>query len=393
MKFLHFIVDQFYSKEFIELVQSNFKTEEHLFIIIKQRKKEFYINPEKYLNIKVFTYHGNFLINFFYSNYIKIRKIMKQAEFIFIHYLTEEISRILFRFKGKAKILWIMWGADLYKYIPLRLHDKHTSELLSELENRFKSTLKRFIFFFQYEIRKAVIKKIDYVISPIKGDFKLLKKYFKTKTKWYSKVIYPNPVDFEKIDKEVDPIDEKFNFKKNGGKLLLLGNSGAPTNNHLDIMIRLSEMKEQNFKIICPLSYGSPIYMKKIIIKGKKIFGDRFIPLLEFLKPDIYFHILKQIDLAIMYHNRQQGVGTINILLYMGKPLCMKKTSLFFYLKEKGVSFFPSQDFEKLILNEIEFTEAMSEKNKKFVSQIQSINSVISSIDNLLNILEDRNDS
>ena len=242
-------------------------------------------------------------------------------------------------------------------------------------------------------LSESGVSKIDYVISPIKGDFKLLKKYFKTKTKWYSKVIYPNPVDFEKIDKEVDPIDEKFNFKKNGGKLLLLGNSGAPTNNHLDIMIRLSEMKEQNFKIICPLSYGSPIYMKKIIIKGKKIFGDRFIPLLEFLKPDIYFHILKQIDLAIMYHNRQQGVGTINILLYMGKPLCMKKTSLFFYLKEKGVSFFPSQDFEKLILNEIEFTEAMSEKNKKFVSQIQSINSVISSIDNLLNILEDRNDS
>ena len=93
-----------------------------------------------------------------------------------------------------------------------------------------------------------------------------------------------------------------------------------------------------------------------------------------------------------MYHNRQQGVGTINILLYLGKPLCMKKNSSFFHLIEKGVSVFPPQDIEKLILNRMEFTKAMSEKNRKIISQDQSVKSVISSIDNLFNILEDRNE-
>jgi len=53
---------------------------------------------------------------------------MKQAEYI--HYLTEKMSRILFKFRGKAKILWIIWGADLYEYIPLKLYDRHTSEIL-----------------------------------------------------------------------------------------------------------------------------------------------------------------------------------------------------------------------------------------------------------------------
>ncbi|MFX1490491.1 MAG: TDP-N-acetylfucosamine:lipid II N-acetylfucosaminyltransferase, partial [Promethearchaeota archaeon] len=203
--------------------------------------------------------------------------------------------------------------------------------------------------------------------------------------------IYPNPIDFEKLDKKVDFVDEKYNFNKDGGKLLLLGNSGTPSNNHLDVMIRLSKMKEQNFKIICPLSYGTPNYIQKIIKNGKILFGDRFITLLEFLNPNIYYHILKQIDIAIMYHNRQQGMGNIQILSYLGKPICMKKTSVYFNLLERGAFVFSTQDLEKLILDKIEFTKAMSINNKKIARQYFSVKSATSSIENLLNLLEDKN--
>ena len=391
MKYLHFIIDHFYSKKFIELVQANFNIEEHLFIMIKQTREKLYINPEKYLNIKVFTYYGNFPIKFFTIKYLAIRKLMKQTDYIFIHFLTKKISGVLLNFKGKAKILWVIWGADLYEYIPLKLYDQHTSELLSKLDNKVKSMLKRITYSFYHEIRKSVIKRLHYVISPIKGDVRLLQKYFKTKAKWYPKGIYPNPVNFEKLDTEGSyTSDEKFVFNKNGGKLLLLGNSGFPTNNHLDIMIRLSKMKVQNFNIICPLSYGPPIYIKKIIEKGKLLFGDRFIPLVDFLSPNIYYHILKQIDLAVMYHNRQQGVGTINILLYLGKPVCMKKISNYFLLLEVGVSIFSIQDLERLILNEIEFTKGMSDNNKKIISQESSVESTISSIKIFFKFLENK---
>ena len=382
------MMDQFYSKEFIELVHSHFNIEEHLFIIIKEKNKKMHIDPEKFRNVKIYNFRGNFLTKFLTIKYIRIRKLMKQAENIFIHYLTEQLSGILLGFRGKAKIIWIIWGADLYKYLPIQLYDQFTLELASKFDGKFESILKRFFFFFQYEIRKAVIKRIDYVISPHIGDVRLLKKYFKTKARWFSQAIYPNPVDFEKLYKEVVSIDEKFNFKKNGVKLLLLGNSGFPTNNHLDIMIRLFKMKEQNFEIICPLSYGPPIYIKKIIEKGKMFFGDRFVPLLDFLNPDKYFCILKQIDLAIMYHNRQQGMGNVQILVFLGKPICMKKTSGFFYLVERCVSVFSTQDLERLILNEIEFTEVMS-KNNKIASQ-NLYGKAVNSINNLFKFLEDK---
>ncbi|GAH80465.1 unnamed protein product, partial [marine sediment metagenome] len=164
--------------------------------------------------------------------------------------------------------------------------------------------LVRFYYSFFYAIRKKVIKKLDYVISAHLGDIRLFKKYYKTKAECLFQNIYTNPIDLQKIDKNINFEKKIYKFRKNGNKLLLLGNSGSPSNNHLDLMIRLSEMKKQNFKIICPLSYGPPTYINKIVEKGKNLFGERFIPLLKFLKPDIYFSILKQIDIAVMYHNR-----------------------------------------------------------------------------------------
>jgi hypothetical protein len=69
----------------------------------------------------------------------------------------------------------------------------------------------------------------------------------------------------------------------------------------------------------------------------------------------------------------------------------MKKTSAFFYLVEKGVTVFSTQNLEKLIMNEIEFTKDMSKNNKRIASQYFSEKSTISSIESLLNLLEARN--
>lgn len=84
MKYLHIITrDQFYSKKFIELIQSHFNTEEHQFIIMKKLNEKIHINPEKYPNIKSFTISSekNVLefivsnIKFFTVNYMKIRNL------------------------------------------------------------------------------------------------------------------------------------------------------------------------------------------------------------------------------------------------------------------------------------------------------------------------------
>ncbi|NVM17293.1 MAG: hypothetical protein HWN80_06220 [Candidatus Lokiarchaeota archaeon] len=156
MKYLHFMMDQFYSREFIEQIQSSFKIEEHYFIIVKKKNRKNYIISENYQNIEVITISRKKKIleftlshiKFFTMEYARIRKMMRQAENIIIHNLTEEISGILFGFKGKAKTLWVIWGGDLYDYIPLNLYDHCTSRLLLKLDNRVISGFINFYYSF-----------------------------------------------------------------------------------------------------------------------------------------------------------------------------------------------------------------------------------------------------
>ena len=385
MKYLHIMPDHFYSKAVIELIKSDLNFHEHEFIIFENNKKKYI--TEKWNNIKKYKSSVFIFSLTFIKQFISLRKVMKRADFIFIHNLEDGICRYLFLFKGKAKRLWVIWGADLYNFIPLILYDQFTSELLTKLKYIKNNLLFKIIYILNYKIRRSAIKQLDYLISLLKGDVLLLKKWFKTDSK-HLEFIYPNPVDFEKLDTKIEKIDNTFNFKKSNYKLLLIGNSGAPTNNHLDILIRLSRIKKQNFIIICPLSYGPPNYISKIVEKGNMLFGNRFIPLLEFLDPDIYYEILKQIDIAIMYHNRQQGVGTINTLLYLGKKICLKKTSVFFFFTKRGLSLFSINDLEGLILGKIKYSEEMAQKNKKFASQFLTVKTSSSLIKNLFKFLE-----
>ncbi|MHA1755322.1 MAG: TDP-N-acetylfucosamine:lipid II N-acetylfucosaminyltransferase [Promethearchaeota archaeon] len=391
MKYLHFMGDHFYSKKFIDIIQSCFDLNEHLFIIIRKKNAKKYINPEEYQNVIFHIIPTNVLKKFFYIETTlkrKIRDLINQSQYVFIHYLTYEISLILFRFKTKAKISWIIWGADLYNNLPIIIYDYYTQKILKELENIVKKIRSRINHFLAQKIQKKVIKNLDYIVG-ITSDLRLVEKFYKIELVKYSKFIYPNLINLDKFEEQENySFNNQLNLNKNMEKLVFLGNSGDPTNNHLDIMMKLSQLKEQNFKIICPLSYGNPDYIKRIVQKGKEIFADRFIPLLEFLSPKLYYYILKQIDIVIMAHNRQQGMGNIRIFLFLGKPICMKKTAGYFYLKRKGFHIFLIEDLEKLLSNKMEFTEIMSENNKKIALKYFSEKNAIFSIEELFRYLE-----
>ncbi len=84
-----------------------------------------------------------------------------------------------------------------------------------------------------------------------------------------------------------------------------------PSNNHEQVFSMLKKFKNKNIKIICPLSWKSKITLKKQSHWAQSIFGAKFIPLTEFIEPDEYMKILSDIDIAIMNHDRQQGLGSI----------------------------------------------------------------------------------
>lgn len=391
MRHIHLMIDNFYSKKLIEVINNNFPSNDHFFIIISPKGENSIVIPDTFKvpdtteNVKYFYLSGSIISiikRFFYSKvYKKIRKLMQDAEHIYIHALTNDAIQILYRFKkGPRFISWIVWGADLYSHIPVELYDPKTKVILSSINlfpilliteqtkiktilsstNRKLKTKKSIIIELMVWIylqlmekrRKKIIKNFNSIYFHLKTEIDILKKYYKINGRTFSGISYPLPINFKELNLD-KKIDEKYNFKKEFSKLVLLGNSGAPTNNHIDILYDLAEIYDEDFGIVCPVSYGVyPAYNDELIRIGKSLFKERFIPLKEFLDQETYFYILnKQIDVAILNHNRPQGLATLYLLLFLKKIIYLKKTPTYDHLIEKGLQLFTIDELREKIQN------------------------------------------
>jgi hypothetical protein len=112
--------------------------------------------------------------------------------------------------------------------------------------------------------------------------------------------------------------------KKHTGIKIQVGNSAETSNEHLEIFDKLLKYKDGNITIYAPLSYGNQSYARKVIEKGKELFGDKFIPLTEFMPFEKYLEYLGEIDIVIFAHKRQQALGNSIILLGLGKKVYMR---------------------------------------------------------------------
>ena len=314
MKYLHIGPNSRIYTDFIEFVEENFDKKEHKFLYTKENGKSLI---ENIFFIIKFTIYG------------------LKAQKIFIHGLFNKkmiIFLYIFRFFLK-KSYWIMWGGDLYSY-----NDRKKKSFFYKIEDYVKGNMKGYI-------------------SYIKGEFKLVQEYFKTKGKFYSSFTYPSNL-YKKNEVRKEKKDELW---------IQIGNSADPSNNHFEILEKLSKFKNMNIKIFCILSYGgNEVYNKKVIDKGIEIFNDKFHPVLDFMKFDEYMNFLSSLDIAIFAHDRQQAFGNITSLLSMKKTVYLKeKVTTYQTLKEMGIEV---RSFDKLVDLE-EFDENTLENNRRIIEE------------------------
>ena len=124
---------------------------------------------------------------------------------------------------------------------------------------------------------------------------------------------------------------------------------------HLEALGFLGRFSQENIELICPLSYGvkQKAYFQKVMKTGSAIFGDRFKPLTGFLEPEKYTDFLNNIDIAVMNHNRQEALGNVISLLYLGKKVYLKPgTSSYEYFDQLKVKIFNINNIEKQTFEE-----------------------------------------
>ena len=122
---------------------------------------------------------------------------------------------------------------------------------------------------------------------------------------------------------------------------ILVGNSADPSNNHFEVLDKLTKFQNEEIQVFVPLSYGNPEHAEVVIEYGSSLFGNKFVAITKFMKMDEYRKFLASIDIAIFNHKRQQAMGNTITLLSLGKTVFMRpEVSQAQLFKEKGIKVF-----------------------------------------------------
>jgi dTDP-N-acetylfucosamine:lipid II N-acetylfucosaminyltransferase len=233
------------------------------------------------------------------------------------------------------KCYWVMWGGDLYHY---KLRDNYPEP------DKYEA------------IRSFVIKRIGHFVSCVRGDYELAKQWYGVTGPFHECMMYPSNI-FRDLS-----IPSKTTAFIN----ILVGNSGDPTNNHLEVLHKIAALNNRNIVVYCPLSYnGTKEYVKEVVETGVQLFESNFVALLQFMPISKYIELLGPIDIAVFAHKRQQAMGNTVALLGMGKKVYIRSdVTQWATFQELGIKVF---DFLTLDLEPL--SEAMRNHN---ISQVKA---------------------
>lgn len=288
-------------------------------------------NFEAYPNLQ-FEVHS-FAINNWLGTQLKYVQWIRQADKVFLHYMPSYNAPLLASYfkQFSAKVVWIIWGGDAHKTLYLG----RKAVLFDALE-------------------RPVFKRLGFISSSQEGEFNRAVELFKAVRANYVKLIYP--IDAFKAIPKVEP-----SFTK-GETLpikILLGNSACPTNRHIEA-IDLIKSNVKNFgsevEIHCPLSYSitDVAYQQQVIAYGKEVFSEAFFAITDYQKPELYFEFMAEIDVFVMNHQRQRGLGVLRTALFWGKVVYMAAENINLqHFKNEGLCLFETEQLinEPLVKN------------------------------------------
>ena len=254
---------------------------------------------------------------------LKIIQDANNIDVICLHSLYSMPFSLIPRINEKVKVIWYLWGFDIYSNsFPLRplvpikgRYAKETSTYLAK--DRLLDVINKKVYYALSTIKHfktpqsrllEAVKRIDYFAGVFPSEHNLLKDYVKEYQAELTIHNYIHPHEFR-----LEDINEPV---KISGHNILLGNSASLLGNHLDIMNQISKYVGRNDKIICPLSYaGTAEYKQAVIDKGKKLFGERFIALTEYLPLEEYTRVMQSCNRFVM--GMKQQAATCNCLTSM----------------------------------------------------------------------------
>lgn len=266
----------------------------------------------------------------------------KDVQAVFVHGLFFDWQKYLIENIGSRKhIGWVIWGGDLYN--PINANSP----------------------FYR------LAEHIDSLHSTAEGDLNICKETYGERSTYPFN--YPYPGLYNQLPGRQP--EEKTNT-------IIVGNSGDRSNRHIEILKQLANKKDiRDYKLLLPVSYNFSLNYKQELKEAITALKLQDITTLyeQFIPPRDYVNLVRNAEMLITAHNRQQSIGNILISLFAGNPTFLRESITVNGVEKKnpGWELLESSGLETLRYEDFADFKAISDVPKPSAERVESHRSII----------------